>query len=136
MHPKTNHITCCKASFNWMGAWYVGGTANTLVWIKVNIHWMNCCYQGTHPLPFEIVTNSIVCTDASNSLLKLFNLTSGKIRKITFPSRECKTSYSRCDKCLQDDQCQVNGELIFSVKVQMSFCLTQKIFAIFNYKNI
>lgn len=57
----------------------------------------------------DVATNSIACTDASNSLLRIFNLTSGNTHPLTFPGKECKSAYSRCDKCLQIDQCQVNG---------------------------
>ena len=65
--------------------------------------------QGTFPEGLRPAANSIVCTDNSALLSKIFNQTSAVERPIRFPPQVCRTAQSRCDQCLNQARCHALG---------------------------
>jgi len=93
------------------------------------LRWLNCLslsskvystitsilllFQGSYPEPLLSADNSVVCTDASKSMLtKLFNITPSIVRPISFPSETCKTARNRCDQCLANGRCIFSGNIM------------------------
>ena len=86
-------------------------------------------------MPLRAAANSIVCTEDNNALLRrLFGMTSAEVQVESRSSGDCRAAYARCEQCLHDDRCQVDGtsltilsilsSLSLSVSVSASVCLS------------
>lgn len=69
-------------------------------------------------------------------LKDLFNVTPSEVHQWAFPPRKCNlTVYSACAQCLQHDQCQVNGEKLMFLLLQVDsvceFLCSQQLSTVF-----
>lgn len=66
--------------------------------------------QGTFPELLRSAANSVVCTQRTDLLERLFNQTYSPEKAIRFPTSNCRSAISRCEQCLNQLRCVVLGK--------------------------
>ena len=82
--------------------------------------------QGTFPEPMSEAGNSIVCTRDTELLTTIFNKTASPVRPISFPPRKCSRAQSRCDQCINQEQCQLLGQYTHTSSELLFITVNQK----------